>query len=143
MQYCLSQWYYQKEHFLRIILIYNKYIFTWHKTTYHQCQRHYLQVIHATWSIYSIYTLCWFVHCCTYIHKISQTCLKNMIQSLCELGKHSESTKNIIFELIPTFHGVIEHYWFNTHLKKFNIMIVFLLKLGWCDIFTLPNMSIV
>ena len=33
-----------------------------------------------------------------------------MVESLYEPEKPSESTKNIIFELIPTFHEVIEHY---------------------------------
>jgi len=34
-----------KDIFIRIILIYNKCIFTWHEDTYPQCQRHYLAVI--------------------------------------------------------------------------------------------------
>ena len=33
-----------------------------------------------------------------------------MIESLYEPGESSKSTKNIIFELIPIFHGAIERY---------------------------------
>ena len=32
-----------------------------------------------------------------------------MVESLCEPGEPSKSTKNIIFELISIFHGAIEH----------------------------------
>ena len=51
-----------------------------------------------------------------------------MDESLCEPVEPSESTKNIIFELIPIFYGAIENYS-TLVFTKFNIMI-FLLKLG-------------
>ena len=47
-----------------------------------------------------------------------------MVESLDEPGEPSESTKHIIFKLIPTFHGAIIYYS-RLVFTKFNIMMFY------------------